>query len=94
MFICPEMEFHGWLAIRTGYCKVKRRRFALIPDFIVPRLRISRLGLVRLLDCYRASGGQWLSALGQWTDGLNDEEFTVPRSTARSYLSRAALMPP
>lgn len=40
---CPEMEFVGRLVIRTGYCRKTGRRFALMPDFLFSRLRISRL---------------------------------------------------
>ena len=93
-FVCPEMEFCGELVIRTGYCRHFGWRFALLPDFVIRRRRISKLGLERLLECHRESGGQWPQTIAEWTDGLNDEEYTVPRSTARGYLKLATRVPP
>jgi hypothetical protein len=90
---CPEMEFLGKLAVRTAFCRRLSRRFALLPDFLLRYVRASRLSLLRLLECFRASGGALLAAIDAWTEGLG-EEFCVSPSTAWTYLKRAALLPP
>lgn len=88
------MEFHGWLVIRTGLCRKGNRRFALLPDFVIPRRRISRLGVERLLECHRSRRGRLQDAIDEWKDGLNEEECYLPRSTAWSYLKLACIQPP
>ncbi len=93
-FVCPEMEFCGWLVVRSGYCRRQKRRFACLPDFVIPRRRISWLGLARLLECHRSALGDFPTMIAEWTAGLNDEEFYVPRSTARVYLNLATRVPP
>lgn len=98
-FVCTEMEFQGQLVIRTGFCRRRSRRFALVPDFVIYRRRISRLSVRQLLDCHRKARGsrRLQAAIDEWiqgVSGLNDEEYYVPRSTAWTYLKLAALMPP
>jgi hypothetical protein len=92
-FVCTDMEFSGELVIRTGYCRREERRFALVPDFVIYRRRISRLSLERLLECHRSSAGRLQAAIDEWVGGLH-EEFDVPRSTAWTYLKLAASLPP
>jgi len=87
------MEFCGKIVIRTGFCKRTRRRFAVLPDFVIRYRRISRPSLTRFLECYRGAGGRILLAIDDWTDGLG-EEFYVPRSTAHTYLKLQTLAPP
>lgn len=88
------MEFQGWLVIRTGFCRREGRRFALLPDFVLPRRRISRMGAARLLECHRSTQGRLQAAIDEWKDGLNEEEYYFPRSTAWSYLKLASIQPP
>lgn len=87
------MEFCGLLVIRSGYCKRERRRFALLPDFVIRNHRVSRPGLARFQECYRGKGGRILAAIDEWTDGLG-EEFYVPRSSAYAYLAIKIAAPP
>lgn len=90
---CPEMEFVGRLVIRTGYCKRKRRRFALLPDFVIRYRRVSALSLGRFHECYRGANGRILPAIDEWIGDLGDE-FHIARSTAHSYLSVKIAAPP
>lgn len=93
--ICPEMEFVGPVVIRTGYCKTQGTRFALIPDFLFPRRRISRLGVERLKEAYGSTqtGRRLRAAIDEWMAGLGDE-FYFPVSTAHSYLNPRTAPPP
>jgi hypothetical protein len=90
---CPEMEFTGKVVIRMAYCKRTKRRFALLPDFVVRARRVSRISLKRLQECFLESGGRLQAAIDAWTEGLG-EEFYVPLSSARLYLSLHPLVPP
>jgi len=90
---CPEMEFLGKLAVRTGFCKTLGRRFALLPDFVIRFVRVSRTSLLRFLECFRSAGGRLHDAIDALTEGLG-EEFCVSPSTAWTYLKRAVLLPP
>ena len=87
------MEYSGPLVIRTGYCRRHDRRFALLPDFVIYRRRISRLSLDRLLERRRRSPARLQAVIDDWTAGLH-EEFYVPCSTAWTYLKLAAILPP
>jgi hypothetical protein len=91
--LCPEMEFCGKIAVRVGFCKSEKRRFALLPDFLIRYRRLSRLSLRRFLECYRGASGRILPAIDEWTDGLG-EEFHIPLSSAHAYLSLKIPEPP
>ena len=93
LLFCPEMEFLGKLAVRTGFCKSLSQRFALLPDFVIRFVRISLLSLRRFVECFRIAGGRIRAAIDHLTEGLG-EEFYVPISTAWTYLKRAAFLPP
>ncbi|CAN5580965.1 hypothetical protein BH10PLA2_BH10PLA2_28670 [soil metagenome] len=90
---CPEMEFVGRLAIRTGFCRRLRRRFALLPDFLIPRRRISRLSYQALREAALLHQERLLPAIDELIAGLG-EEFYLPRSTAHSYLNAKFVAPP
>jgi hypothetical protein len=90
---CPEMEFVGRLAIRTGFCRRLGRRFALLPDFLVPRRRISRLSHQALCEAALLHQERLLLAIDELIAGLGDE-FYLPRSTAHSYLNAKFVAPP
>ncbi len=81
---CSELEFVGRLAIRTGYCKCKKIRFSLCPDFIFPGRRISRFSLHRLREA-KSKQTSLCSAIDDLISDLG-EEFYLPISTAHSYL--------
>jgi hypothetical protein len=95
-FLCTEIGFYGPLVIRTGHCRRLRRRFALLPDFVIYRRRISRPATLRFLDCHRRAGGRrrLQSAIDEWIQAVGEEEYYVPRSTAWTYLKLAAILPP
>jgi hypothetical protein len=75
-----------------GLCRTKKTYFALIPDFVLFRRKISKLGLTRLSDYY-AIHRRLLAAIDDWMDGLNDD-FYLPRSTAAHYLKLNIRAPP
>ena len=87
------MEFIGWVVIHTGQCKTRKFRFALIPDFMIPRRRISRFGHQRLSEYYRKSAGNIQAAIDECLEGLGDE-FYLPRSTVMSCLALQVRGPP
>ena len=91
--MCSEMEFWGRVVIRMGLCRTRGQRFALIPDFIIPRRRISRLGLERLREYHGQRSGDLSAAIDDCLEGLG-EDFYLPRSTAASYLELTARSPP
>ncbi len=89
---CPEMEFVGRLAVRTGFCSRRHRRFALLPDFLFHRRRISRLSRESLRDAF-VRHAHLPRAIDELIAGLGDE-FYLPRSTAHSYLHPSFAVPP
>jgi hypothetical protein len=92
LLLCPEMEFLGPVVIRTAYCRRRQERFALLPTFLIPRRRISRLGFERLRE--EAARTRCLNDLiDGWMTGLGDE-FYLPRSSARAYLALRLEYPP
>ena len=93
LVFCPEMEFFGRLVIRTGYCKTKKLRFALLPDFLIPRRRISRLSHEALTAAFLLHSERLTNAIDELIAGLGDE-FYLPRSTAHSYLNPKFVVPP
>jgi hypothetical protein len=91
--VCPEMEFNGWVAIHTGLCRRGKTRFALIPDFLIPRRKVSRLGHERLSELYGLSRGDIFTAIDSLLEGL-DDEYYLPRSTAMACIATQARAPP
>lgn len=93
LVFCPELEFTGQIAIRTAYCKKLKIRYALFPDFLIPRRRISKLSLTFLLESHKKHPNRPINAIDDLISGL-DDEFYLPLSTAYVYLKLAALAPP
>lgn len=94
LLCCPEMEHFGRIVIRTAFCRTRRVRFALLPDFVIPRRRISRLGVARLTEARLAPGcARMREAIDDWMEGLSDE-FYLPLSTAHAYLNPRTAAPP
>jgi hypothetical protein len=93
LLFCPEMEFMGKIVIRTAYCRRRGQHFSLCPDFVLPRLRVSRLSWIRLQEIFVQVKGCVSEAIDEWTDGLG-EEFYVPRSTALAWLAYPIPIPP
>lgn len=94
------MEVSGRVVVRTGYCKHRRERFALLPDFLIPRRRLSRLSLSRLKRAYDDPSARSMSvrsriqrAIDETHEGLGDE-FHLALSTAHSLLNLKFSAPP
>lgn len=92
LLLCPEMEFFARLVVRTAYCKSLKIRFTLLPDFVIPRRRLSRLGVTRLREAVQKAA-HLKDALDDWLESLPDE-FYLPVSTAHAYLSPRIGVPP
>lgn len=91
---CPEMEIPpGPVAVRTGYCRSRRRRFSLLPDFLIPYRRISRFALTALVEARLRPGARMSDAIDGLTGDLG-EEFYLPLSTAYSCLKLHLSQPP
>jgi hypothetical protein len=89
---CPELEYLGPVAIRTGLCKSRKIRFTLMPEFLIRYKRISTFSYRQLHDCYREQGLRLQSTIDALLDGLGDE-FYLPLSTAYLYLQCQYLPP-
>lgn len=87
------MEFVGRVVVRTGYCRNRKVRFSLLPDFLIRNRRVSRLGLAGIQAYYRSQSNNLKKAIDEWTEGLG-EEFYVPLSTAHEWLSLKIPVPP
>lgn len=83
--ICPQIQFMGWMAIRTGYCKDRRRRFALFPDFLIPFRGFSRVALLWLFRAWRESAKDLTRAVDQWFSNQRREVY-LSLSTLYSHL--------
>jgi hypothetical protein len=90
---CPEMEFIGKVAIRTAFCRHRKTRFTLFPDFLIRNRRISRISLTELQSQFQRHHQNIQMAIDDWTEGLG-EEFYLPLSTAHEWLSLKFAVPP
>lgn len=81
------------LVIRTAYCKAADERFSLLPDFLIPRRRISRLSHQAFTAAFQLHRQRLTDAIDELIAGLGDE-FYLPRSTAHSYLHPKFAVPP
>lgn len=91
--LCPVMRFLGPVMIRTGYCKTKKVRFTLFPDFLIRNIRISILGLLAFLSGLKSHNNSVMLAIDECTSKLK-EEFYLPISTAYTYLKIKIAAPP
>lgn len=89
---CTELEFLGYLVVRTGYCKFKKIRFTLLPEFVIHRRRVSVFTQNRLREA-RASHQTLLAAIDELNSDLG-EEFYLPISTANLILTFYPPQPP
>lgn len=83
--VCPEAQFMGWLAIRTGYCKALRRRFALFPSFLVPFRGFSRAAILLVWRAWRNDAGKLQESVDGWIFGAGREVY-LSLSTLYSQL--------
>lgn len=81
------------MVIRTAFCKTLKTRYALFPDFLIPRRRVSRLTLESLLEKRRQYPNRLIDAIADLLVGL-DDEFYLPLSTAYVYIKLITLPPP
>ena len=75
----------GWLAIRTGYCKALRRRFALFPSFLVPFRGFSRAAMLLVWRAWRQDASKLQESVDGWASGLGREVY-LSLSTIYSQL--------
>ena len=80
---CTELEFFGLVVIRTGFCKREKKRFNLLPTFLIPYRRISYFSFQRFIQ-ENSLGTKLIDVIDELTSGLGDE-FYFPLSTAYSY---------
>jgi hypothetical protein len=73
--VCPESQFMGWLAIRTGYCKALRRRFALFPSFLVPFRGFSRAAMLLVWQAWKSDASKLQESVDAWFFGLGREVY-------------------
>lgn len=90
--VCPELEFIGWIVIRTWLCKTYGIRFSLIPSFIARYKKFSVYGILSLQESYRLNKHDLQKAIDATMDSLG-EEFYLPQASALRYLSYQFLPP-
>jgi hypothetical protein len=90
---CPEMEFVGKVAIRTGYCRHNDVRFSFLPDFMIRNKKISRLSLNSFHEHFKKQNAHIKRTIDEWIGELGDE-FYVAISTAHSWCSLVVAVPP
>jgi hypothetical protein len=83
--ICPAALFVGFVAIRTGFCKATRRRFALFPDFLIPFRSFSRAAFLWLWEAWRESPRDLGTAVDRWFEAFH-REISIAVSTLDSQL--------
>jgi hypothetical protein len=83
--ICPAALFVGFVAIRTGFCKANKRRFALFPEFLIPFRSFSRVAFLWLWKAWRESPRELGSAVDRWFDAFH-REISIAVSTLDSQL--------
>ena len=75
MVLCPAVPFFGFVAVRTGFCKLRRTRFALFPEFLVPLRSFSRVAFISLWQAWCESPQDIGTKFDRWFDALKDEVF-------------------
>jgi hypothetical protein len=75
----------GFVAIRTGFCKATKRRFALFPNFLIPFRSFSRVAFLWLWEAWRNKPGALGSAVDRWFDSFH-REISIAFSTLDSQL--------
>lgn len=83
--VCPEERFMGWLAIRTGYCKGRGRRFALFPSFLVPFRGFSRAAMLLVWQAWKSDASKLQESVDAWIFGVGREVY-LSLSTLYSQL--------
>ena len=83
--VCPESRFMGFLAIRTGFCKARRRRFALFPSFLVPFRGFSRAAMLMVWQTWKSDAGKLQESVDAWVFGVGREVY-LSLSTIYSQL--------
>jgi hypothetical protein len=73
--ICPQALFMGWVAIRTGLCKAKKRRFALFPSFLVPFRSFSRIALLWLWGAWNKTPCALVQSVDRWFNRMEREVY-------------------
>jgi hypothetical protein len=83
--ICPSALFVGFVAVRTGFCKARRKRFALFPEFLIPFRSFSRAAFDWLWRAWREQPAALGAAVDRWFDGF-EREISLSISTLESQL--------
>lgn len=83
--IVPEASYFGWIAVRTGFCKYHKRRFALFPEFLVPFRSFSRQAFSRLAHAWIRRGVAMIQEVDRWFSD-REQEMYLAASTLYSQL--------
>jgi len=83
--VVPESNFIGRIAIRTGFCKARQRRFALFPSFMIPFRSFSRTAILWLWRAWIKAPGELVQAVDRWFEGIGREVY-LSLSTLYSQL--------
>jgi hypothetical protein len=73
--VIPDVPHIGWIAIRTGLCKAKGRRFALFPSFLIPFRSFSRVAMLWLWKAWIKSPGKITQSVDHWFEDLEQEVY-------------------
>jgi len=83
--ICPAALFVGFVAVRTGFCKARRKRFALFPEFLIPFRSFSRTAFAWIWRAWRERPEALGAAVDRWFDPF-EREISISISTLDSQL--------
>jgi len=83
--ICPQALFVGFVAVRTGFCKARQKRFALFPEFLIPFRSFSRAAFAKLWHAWRESPRELGASVDRWFDSFS-REVSLSLSTLDSQL--------
>ena len=75
----------GWLAIRTGFCRARSRRFALFPSFLVPFRGFSRGAMLLVWQAWKQDARKLQESVDAWVFGAGREVY-LSLSTLYSQL--------
>lgn len=83
--VIPNAPFIGWVAVRTAFCKAKRRRFSLFPSFLIPFRGFSRVALLWLWKAWISAPGELTQTVDRWFENMGREVY-LSLSTLYSQL--------
>jgi hypothetical protein len=84
-WMCGELGCAGAIAIHVGHCVRGKKDFSCIPDFLVPRHKLSRLSLKKFVQVFIQTGNIKTS-IDDLVSKIPLDDFTVALSSAYEWV--------